>query len=189
MPYSKVLGMHVAHLVVCVLMAVGAKILYSYQIKSFTVNPTWKAQHRDDCGKLPYPSFFDKELLIAYRFTLLNYGIALGYVLDSVILGGTRIDYNQVRASEGQSPAVSFIIRFCITLFWIILNIGPVQMLINLIVHSWFILHAIPYFTMGLGIYGLLKYPFHLLGATRPEIYPIPAMSAVGLRKADRPFE
>lgn len=188
-PASQIIGMNIVHLIVCLLMAGGTRLVYYYQIQGFSVNATWKEQHRDDCGKLPFPSFFDKELLISYRFIFFNYGIALGYVLDSVLFNGTRIDYNQVRTSEGQSPIISFFIRFIITMIWVVLNLWLFQGLINLVVHKWFFLLAVPYFTMGLGIFGFLKYPFYILGATRPEIHPVPAIKAVELRRADRPFE
>lgn len=167
------------------LMFLLIRIFYSVQIADFTVNPRWKSEHFDECGVLPFPSFFDKELLYTYNFLYLNIGCMAGMVFDALILGGTRIDYNQLRTSEGRNPIVGFILRVLITVGWVLLNVWGFVALLKMIIHHWLFLLAIPYFVCGFGLFSFIKYLFKLVGATRPVIYPIPEVVVVGLRKTD----
>jgi hypothetical protein len=178
---------YVSHVVVIAIMIGLARLFYYYQTQDYTINPRWKANHKDDCGLLPFPSFFDKEMLNIYRFLYLNLGLVLGYGFDSLVLGGTRVDFNQQRKSEGGNPTVGFLIRFFLILGWVLLNVWGFQSLMGLVVHKWLFVLAIPYFTAGFPIFSFMKYVFKLLGATRPEISPPIEMGAVGLRQAERP--
>lgn len=186
-PFSSTLSVVLVMTVFYSLLILGAKLMYNWQVDGFTVNPRWKSEHLDVCGKLPYPSFFEKELLFIYRFIYLNLGIYFGMTFDALALGGTRIDYNQMRESEGRSPLVGFLVRFIVTIGWILLNLWGLQYVLNLVIHEWLFVLAIPYFLCTFGMFSILKYPFLLLGATKNEIYPIPETSAVELRKAERP--
>lgn len=183
----RIASWYVQHTIVIIVCIGSAKLLYHYQKKDYTINPRWKSNHRDDCGLLPYPSFFDKEMLMVYRFMYLNLGVVLGYGFDSLVLGGTRIDFNQLRSSEGKNPVLGFIIRFVLMGGWILLNVWGFQSLMNMVVHKWLFLQAIPYFTAGFPLLSFMKYPFKLLGATRDEIYAPNDMGAVQLRQAERP--
>ena len=186
-PVSSIFGSLIVHLVITGLFLGGARFFYSYQIKDFTVNPKWKSEHKDQCGLLAFPSFFDKEMFNAYKFIYLSMGIAVGTAFDSILLGGTRVDYNQVRSSEDKNPIVGFFIRLIVTVSWVLLTVWGGEALLKLIIHRWLFVLAIPYFICGFGLFTLIKYVFSLLGATRNEIHPIPDVAAVELRRADRP--
>jgi len=187
LPNSKTLGYFLIHLIFMGVLLIIARVFYHFQIKDFTVNPGWKSEHYDQCGLLTFPSFFDKEMLYAYNFAYLFFGIALGLTFDSIVLGGTRVDYNQVRESEDRKPFIAFIIRFLVTIVWVLLCLWGGIALLKLLVHRWLFILAIPYFVCGFGLFSIIKYVFKLLHASRPEINPIPDVAAVELRTADRP--
>lgn len=184
-PVSQTVTSYIIHLVLAGLFLLAIRVLYYFQIQDFTVNPKWKSEHFDQCGTLPFPSFFDKEMLFAYNFLYLNIGVITGLVVDSILLGGTRVDYNQLRAKEHRSSILGFLLRLLITVGWVLLNVWGFTYLLSMVVHHYLFVLAIPYFVCGLGLFSIIKYPFQLVGATRPEIYPIPEMSAVELRRAD----
>jgi membrane-associated phospholipid phosphatase len=184
-PSSQTIAGYVVHVVVVLIALLGIRVLYYFQVQDFTVNPKWKSEHHDLCGPLPFPSFFDKEMLIGYSFLYLNLGVMTGLVLDSLLLGGTRIDYNQIRKGEHRNEYLGFFLRLAITIGWVALTIWGLHYLLSMLIHHWLFVLAIPYFVCGLGLFTFLKYIFQIVGATRPEIYPIPEMSAVELRRAD----
>lgn len=125
-------------------------------------------------------------MLYIYRFLYLDLGLVIGIALDSLLLGGTRIDYNHPRKSDNSIPVVGFLIRFVLSLGWILLCCLLGSYYIEMLVHQKLFLQAIPYFLCGLGLTTFLKYFFHLFKATRAEIHPIPGTSAVELRRADQ---
>ena len=184
-PSSQVIVNLVQQVVLVVLLIVGVRILYYFQIQDFTVNPNWKSEHFDECGILPFPAFFDKEMSLTYNFLYLDLGIVVGLAFDSLVLGGTRTDFNQLRTSEERSPILGFVFRFLITVGWILLNLWGFTSLLKMLIHHWLFILAIPYFLCGFGLFSFLKYIFEIVGATRPEIHPIPEMTSVELRKAD----
>lgn len=186
-PSSSVLGSLVVHLIITGLFLAGARFYYGYQMTDYTVNPKWKSEHKDQCGLLAFPSFFDKELFNVYKFIYLSMGVAVGTAFDSLVLGGTRIDYNQVRSSEDRNPLLAFLLRAFITIGWILLTVLGGEYLLKMIIHRWLFVLALPYALCGFGLFTFLKYVFNLLGSTRAEIHPIPDVSAVELRRADRP--
>ena len=183
-PSSQIIVTFIQQALVTVLLIIGGRVLYYFQIQDFTVNPRWKSEHFDECGILAFPSFFDKEMWFIYNFLYLDLGILVGIVFDSLILGGTRTDYNQLRKSEDRSPIVGFVFMFLITLAWILLTLWGFVALLEMLIHHWLFVMAIPYFVCGFGLYTFLKYIFLIVGATRPEIHPIPEMSAVEQRNA-----
>ena len=184
-PSSQITFFFIQNAVLIILLIIGGRVLYYFQTQDFTVNPKWKSEHFDECGVLPFPSFFDKEMWRIYTFLYLDFGITVGVVFDSLFLGGTRIDYNQLRKSEDRSPLVGAIFMFFITLVWILLTLWGLVALLEMIIHRWLFVLAIPYFICGFGLYTFLKYFFKLVGATRPQIHPVPEMSAVGEQKGD----
>jgi membrane-associated phospholipid phosphatase len=184
-PSSQTITGYVVHLVVVLIALLAIRVLYYFQVMDFTVNPKWKSEHHDLCGPLPFPSFFDKEMLFAYNFLYLNLGVMTGLVLDSLLLGGTRIDYNQIRKGENRNEYLGLFLRLVITIVWVLLTVWLLDYLISLLFNKWMFVLAIPYFVCGFGLFTFLKYIFQIVGATRPEIYPIPEMSSVELRRAD----
>lgn len=120
-----------------------------------------------------------------YNFFYLDLGVMIGIAFDSLLLGGTRIDYNQLRKSEHRNGLIGFAIRLVITVGWALLNLWGFVALLQMIVHKWLFLLGIPYFVFGFGLFTFLKFIFKLLGATRADIYPKPDVHAVQLRKAD----
>jgi len=114
-------------------------------------------------------------------------GVGVGTAFDSLFLGGTRVDYNQVRSSEDRHPTIAFLIRLVISVGWVLLTLWGGEKLLKLVIHKWLFVLAAPYFICGFGLFTFLKYIFYLFGATRSEIYPHPDIAAVELRKADRP--
>lgn len=185
LPNATILGSAAFHVVLIVLFIILARVFYYYENKGYIVNPLWKAEHAKNCGQLPFPSFFDKELLRVYNFLYLDLGLMIGLVVDALLLGGTRIDYNQLRRAEQRNPLVGFILRLFITVCWVLLCVWGGVYFLGLLIHQWLFVLAIPYFICGLGLTTFLKYIFKLLGATRPDIYPIPDVKAVELRKAN----
>lgn len=182
---QKVILYFVLNLVFIVIGLIVAKVIYHYLVKDFYVNPKWQAQHFKNCGELPAISFFDKELTFVYQFLFLSLGVQLGITIDSILLGGTKVDYNQLRKSEDRNPLVGFIVRLIITVAWVLLCLWGVPILLKMLTSSLLFIFALPYFFCSLGMYSFLKYVFKILGATRPNIYPREDMHAVGLRKAD----
>lgn len=182
----KILISTVIHIVVVAIFLLASRYYYSVKNRDFVVNPEWINQHKISCGTLRYPSFYDKEMLYIYRFLYLDLGIVIGMALDAILLGGTRIDYNHPRKADNNVPVVGFLIRFLLTLGWIVLCCLVGSYYFEMLVHHKQFLHALPYFICGLGLTTFLKYIFHLLKATRAEIHPIPGTSAVELRRADQ---
>jgi hypothetical protein len=121
-PSSRVMLSCLGYSAMLAVAAIGIRIYYYYMTKGFTVNPKWKSNHLDDCGHLGFPSFFDKELFFAYKFVYLAIGVMVGIGFDSLVLGGTRVDYNQLRTSEDRNPTVGFILRLVITIAWVLLS-------------------------------------------------------------------
>jgi hypothetical protein len=152
------------------LLLLAIRLVYHFQTKDFTVNPKWKSEYKDECGVLTFPSFFDKEMSYAYNFLALSFGVTLGIAVDSILLGGTRVDYNQLRKSEGRNPLLGFIFRVVITVGWGMLNLWGFVSLLQLLVHHSLWPLAIPYFIFGFGLFTFIKYMFKLVGATRPVI-------------------
>lgn len=169
----------IGHIIYGVVPIIIARVYYFYQIQDYTVNPRWKSNHYDDCGLLAFPSFFDKEMLQVYNFMYLWLGCLSGLFFDSIFLGGTRIDFNQVRESEDRKPTYSFIMRFVVTLSWCLLTVWGGVELLRLLVHHWLFILAIPYFVCGFGLFSFIPFFQKLLVATRPEIKPVVEVNAV----------
>ena len=163
----------------------GARYYYFVKNKDYVVNPSWVNEHNKQCNSLPFPSFFDKELLYIYDFLYLDLGVALGVTFDSLFLDGTRVDYNQPRKSENKAPLISFIVRLVFTLGWIFITIWLGTYYLKMMVHHNLFLLAIPYFICGLGLTSFWKYMFMFMDGTRNEIYPIASTNAVELRKVE----
>jgi hypothetical protein len=183
---SKVIIFAVAHTIIIGLLILGARIYYSMKNQDYVVNPTWIEEHKKQCSSLPFPSFFDKEILTIYNFLYLDLGVFLGLVIDSLLLNGTRVDYNHPRVEDNKVPFIGVIIRFAITIGWVLLNLWVGTYYLSMLVHHQLYLLAIPYFICGLGLTTFLKYIFQLFKATRTEIYPIAGTNAVELRRADQ---
>jgi membrane-associated phospholipid phosphatase len=182
---SNIITNLVVHIVPLILMIVVNRVVYYFQVKDFTVNPKWKSEHFDECGVLPFPSFFDKEMWFTYNWMYFNIGCAVGVAFDALVLGGTRVDYNQVRKSDGRNAWLALILRFIIAGAWILLNLWGFVALLEMMIHHWLFVMAIPYFVCGFGLFSFIKYLFLFSGASRAEIFPIPEMNAVELRRAD----
>ena len=136
-PSSQIIMTSIQQIALIVILLVLTRVYYSFQIDGFTVNPKWKSEFLDDCGFLAFPSFFDKEMSMVYNFLYLDLGVVIGLVFDSLILGGTRTDYNQLRASEERNSLVGFIFRFVITIGWVLLCVFGLGALLNMLVHHW----------------------------------------------------
>lgn len=136
-PLSQIVITSIQQLVFTVLLIVLLRVYYSFQVDGFTVNPKWKSEHLDDCGVLPFPSFFDKEMGHIYNFLYLDLGIIFGLFIDSILIGGTRVDYNQLRESEERNALVGFLFRYIITVAWVLLTIWGLGYLLQMLVHHW----------------------------------------------------
>ena len=185
METSKILMYICIHILLMVVFVLASRYYYSVKTKDYVVNPEWIEEHKKQCGSLKFPSFFDKEMLYIYRFIYLDLGLAIGITLDSLLLGGTRVDFNHPRKSDNSLPIVAFLIRFVLTLGWVVLCCLLGSFYLEMLVHQKLFLLAIPYFVCGLGLTTFLKYIFHLFKATRAEVHPIPFTNAVELRRAN----
>lgn len=136
-PVSKIVITSVQQIILIVLLIIVARIYYAFQTSGFTVNPHWKSEHADKCKILSFPGFFDKEMGRIYNFLFLDLGIIIGLVFDSLILGGTRVDYNQLRESEDRNSLVGFIFRFIMTVGWVLACIIGMDYLLDMLVHHW----------------------------------------------------
>ncbi|CAI2366914.1 unnamed protein product [Moneuplotes crassus] len=184
-PVSQIVITVLQQIVLIIILIVVIRVYYGFQVSGFTVNPHWKSEHVDKCKLLPFPGFFDKEMGRVYNFLFLDLGVIVGIAFDSLLLGGTRVDYNQLRESEDRNSLVGFIFRYLITIVWIALSIFGLDYLLDMLVHHWLFIIAIPYFVCGFALYTFMKYIFELVGATRPEIHPIPEIKSVEPRKAN----
>lgn len=63
--------------------------------KAKDVPPEWVLIYEQKCGKVKHPTFYYLHLKNTYAYMLLFLGCILGVTFDSLVLGGTMINYNK----------------------------------------------------------------------------------------------
>jgi len=62
--------------------------------KAEDVPPDWVLEYENQCGRVKHPAFYYLHLQRIYNYLFFFVGVVLGVTIDSLLLGGTIVNYN-----------------------------------------------------------------------------------------------